>query len=365
MEKIIYDVLDTIEKAGFEAYIVGGYVRDFLMKKKSLDIDICTNARPKDLMLLFASYQAMALECGNVSVQSKNYKFEITTYRKEIKYIDNRKPEEIEYIDKLSEDIKRRDFTVNTICMNKEGKITDLLSGKADIKKKIIRSLGDPNLKLEEDSLRIMRAIRFATVLKFKLDPKLKEAIKNNKDLLKNLSYERKKEELTKVFASENKKYGVGLLKELNLLTSLDLVNIEYVLRTNDLIGMWSLITKEDTYPFSKHEKPLIKEIKDLMDLDLSDPFVLYKYGIYSSSIAADLKKQNKKKIIKKYNNLQVKDKNEIKIKAEDICQILNKEPGKFLKDIFEDLEKQIIIRKLKNEEKALKDYIISKYDML
>ena len=163
--------------------------------------------------------------------------------------------------DTLEEDITRRDFTVNSICMDKDGKIIDLLNGKKDLNKKIIRTIGDASFKIKQDSLRILRAIRFASCLNFKIEDSLKKAIKENKDLLKTLSYERKKEELTKIFTSDNKAYGVKLLKELDLLDVLELTNIDNVLRTKDLIGMWSTITVNDNYPFTKKEKELINNM--------------------------------------------------------------------------------------------------------
>lgn len=362
MEKVVYNVLDKIEQNGFKAYIVGGYVRDYLRKIKSNDVDICTSARPKDLMEIFKDYCVVPLEYGNVILEGKEHTFEITTFRKDITYKNNRKPVTIEYIDSLDEDILRRDFTINSICMDKEGKIIDLLDAKKDLNKKIIKSIGDPDYKLKEDSLRIMRAVRFATTLKFKLDSELINAIKNNKEILKNLSYERKKEELNKIFTSENKLYGVKLLKELDLLDVLELKNIDNVLLTKDLIGMWSTITINNNYPFTKIEKELIKNINDLLLENINDNLVLYKYGLYSISIVCDLKKINKKKYTDKYNKLSIKDRNEIKITADEICEVLKREPGSFLKDVFDDLELNILYKKVKNNNLKIKNYLINKY---
>ena len=188
MEKIVYNVLKLLEDNNFEAYIVGGYVRDFLLNKKTKDIDICTNARPKDMMNLFNNEKITILEYGNVILEINDYKFEITTFRKDITYKDARKPVEILYIDTLDEDLLRRDFTINAICMNKDGKIIDKLNGIKDLKKRLITTIGDPDEKFEEDALRMMRAIRFASVLEFLIDEKVKKAIRNNKELLRGLS---------------------------------------------------------------------------------------------------------------------------------------------------------------------------------
>ena len=361
MNDKIKEILEMITNNGFKAYVVGGYVRDYLRKIKTNDIDICTNARVKDLMEIFKDYKVTPLEYGNILLETKDYLYEITTFRKDIDYINNRKPI-IEYVDTLEEDITRRDFTVNSICMDKDGKIIDLLNGKKDLNKKIIRTIGDPYFKIKQDSLRILRAIRFASCLNFKIEDNLKNAIKENKDLLKDLSYERKKEELTKIFTSDNKAYGIKLLKELDLLEVLELTNIDNVLRTKDLIGMWSTITINDNYPFTKKEKDLINNINKLLKEDLNDIFVLYKTGLYEINVVCDLRKLSKKKYSNKYEKLVIKDKSEINITTEEICSLLNKKPGCFLKEIYSDLEKNILLKNIKNNKEEIEKYILYNY---
>lgn len=361
MNDKIKEILEMITNKGFKAYVVGGYVRDYLRKIKTNDIDICTNARVKDLMEIFKDYKVTPLEYGNILLETKDYLYEITTFRKDIDYINNRKPI-IEYVDTLEEDITRRDFTVNSICMDKDGKIIDLLNGKKDLNKKIIRTIGDPYFKIKQDSLRILRAIRFASCLNFKIEDNLKNAIKENKDLLKDLSYERKKEELTKIFTSDNKAYGIKLLKELDLLEVLELTNIDNVLRTKDLIGMWSTITINDNYPFTKKEKDLINNINKLLKEDLNDIFVLYKTGLYEINVVCDLRKLSKKKYSNKYEKLVIKDKSEINITTEEICSLLNKKPGCFLKEIYNDLEKNILLKNIKNNKEEIEKYILNNY---
>ena len=120
MEKVIYDVLKTIEDNSYEAYIVGGFVREYLLGNQAYDVDITTNARPKDIVEIFKDYDVKLYDYGNVSFNIDKYKFDITTYRKDIKYVSNRKPEKIVYIDSLEDDLKRRDFTMNAICMDKD-----------------------------------------------------------------------------------------------------------------------------------------------------------------------------------------------------------------------------------------------------
>ena len=210
------ELIKKIKDYGFDAYIVGGYVRDYIMGRESTDVDICTNAKPKDLIKIFNNAILPKEKYGAVTIMHKNVRYEITTYRRELKY-ENRRPVEIEYTGELLEDINRRDFTINSLCMDYNGNIIDLFDGKKDINKKIIKSLGDASLKFHEDPLRILRAIRFATVLNFNLDKEVINAIKINACYLKEISYDRKKMELNKIFSCKNKKYGFKLINSLTL----------------------------------------------------------------------------------------------------------------------------------------------------
>jgi len=170
MNETALKILKKINSNGFVSYLVGGYPRDLYLGKESIDYDICTNATPKELKEIFGESVLPAEQYGSVTLMYHNTRFEITTFRKDIKYINNRKPVEIEYVDNLLDDLKRRDFTMNTMCIDSNGNLIDLLNGKEDINDRIIRTVGNAELKIYEDSLRIHRAIRFATILNFKLD---------------------------------------------------------------------------------------------------------------------------------------------------------------------------------------------------
>ena len=362
MLNVALKVLKTIEDNGFKAYIVGGFVRDYLLGIESNDVDICTNAKPSDIRNIFKNKCLPNQEYGSVVVIINNIKFEITTFRREITYLDNRKPIEFEYIDSLDEDLKRRDFTINTICMDKDKNIIDLLNGRNDLSKEEINTVGDSYSKLSEDSLRILRAVRFATILNFKLNGSIKDAIIKNKNLLRNLSYERKKEELTKIFASVHVKYGIRLLLELGLDEVLELDNLKYIKYTDDLMAIWTLLNVDSIYPFTKVEKGIMKDIRDALDEDNLDTLVLYKYGLYVNSIAASIKGNDKRQLIHKYEDLPIKELKEIKITGDEIMELLDMKPGKYLKKIFDDLEKNILLGKLENNTDEIKEYLLNKY---
>lgn len=362
MNKSILNVLKIINKNGYKSYLVGGYPRDMYMGVKSIDYDICTDATPKEIKEIFGLSVLPAEQYGSVTLIYDNKRFEITTFRKDIKYLNNRKPVEIEYINNLEDDLKRRDFTMNTMCIDSDGNLIDLLNGKSDIDNKIIKAVGDADKKVSEDSLRILRAIRFATVLNFKLDEDLKKAIKKNKSLLKSLSYFRKKEELDKIFSSPNNSYGISLIKELGISEDLELSNIEKLVPTTYLIGIWAQLDVLDKYSFNNSEKASIKEINDLLNRDILDYNNLYKYGLYISTIAAEIKGIDKKIINNMYYELPIHNKSDIKIEASQICALLNRKPDKFLKEIINDLEYKIINGELKNDCESLSKYIIENY---
>lgn len=354
------EILSKIEEYGFKAYIVGGYVRDYYMKKESSDIDICTNAKPKDLISIFEDAILPKDMYGAVTLKYKNVRFEITTFRKELEYV-NRKPVKIEYIDDLYLDIERRDFTINSLCMDLNGNIIDLFGGRKDIHKKTIKSLGNAKNKFYEDPLRILRAIRFATTLNFNLDKEVIDAIKENRIYLRQISYDRKKSELNKIFASKNIKYGITLLKGLEIDKYLD-INLDKIKCTSDILGIWAQLNVTNKYQFNKIEKNMIADISKMVENKTISKYDIYKYGLYVSSIAAEILGINKQVIVKLERNLPIHSKKEIDITTDEIIKIINKEPGAWLNKLYEDIETKIINLKLKNENNDIIDYIIKNY---
>ena len=284
-------ILSILNEYNHESYIVGGYVRDKLLNKKSNDIDICTSATPKEIMEIFPNTSSP--NYGSINITYKNTNFDITTFRKDIKYQDNRIPVKIKYIKSLKKDLLRRDFTINTLCMDKDENIIDVLKVTPDLKEKMIKTVGNPRYRLKEDALRILRAIRFATILDFEIESKTKHYLKEYAHLLKKLSYDRKKQELDKIFISPNKEKGIKLLLELNLEESLKLPNLGKVVACDDLIGIWAQLDVDEVYPFTKSEKQQMKKIRSLLQTDIHDVYNLYTYGLYISTVAYQIKKEN------------------------------------------------------------------------
>jgi len=356
------EVLKIFEDNGYVAYIVGGFVRDYLIGRKTLDIDICTNATPKEIIEIFECVKISDFSYGSVNIVYKKVKFDVTTFRKDIKYEDNRKPIKIKYISNLKDDLLRRDFTINTLCMNSNGEIIDLLNGKVDIENKLIKTVNNSKYKIKEDSLRILRAIRFATILDFEIDVKTKKSLLKYGYLLEKLSCNRKKDELTKIFSSVNKEKGRKLLLELKLDKYLGLSNLEDIVLCDDIIGIWSQLDVTNVYPFTKMEKENIMKIKELLNYKDIDEYTLYKYGLYLSTVVYDIKKKDKVVLNEKYRNLPIYNSKDINIKPMEIAIVLDRKPGSYIKDITHDLEKQIVYGTIDNTKEDIVNYIVNNY---
>ena len=200
--------IKLLNDAGFEAYAVGGIVRNSIMNLPLSDVDITTNALPHQTKEVFEQFTVIetGIAHGTVTVVLDNVPLEITTYRIEQGYSDNRHPDGVKFSTSLKEDCARRDFTINAICYNPQTGIADFYGGREDISKKIIRCVGDADLRFKEDALRILRAVRFASVLGFEIEPATRKAIFENKELLKNISAERIYTELVKLLCGKNVK---------------------------------------------------------------------------------------------------------------------------------------------------------------
>lgn len=365
MLKDAQEILKRIEEHGYEAYIVGGFVRNYCLNQTSLDVDICTNATPKEISAIFEGAIIPTEKYGAVTLIYKKIRYEITTYRKEIRYDDYRRPVEIEYVNELLDDLKRRDFTVNTICMNSKGEVIDLLNGQDDLNNKIIKTVDNAFNSLSKDVLRILRAIRFATSLNFDLDEDVKKAIIDNAHLLSKLSYTRKKEELTKIFTSPNKIYGISLLNQFKLGQYLELSNLESLKPVDDILGIWAQLNVLDIYPFNNAERDTITKIMEILSKEEINDYTLYQYGSYVSSIAASIKGINKKEIMQRYNNLPIKGRGDIELNINTICNELNMSPGPWIKEVYRILEENIINGTLKNIEEDIKKYVLNKIDSI
>ena len=248
------------------------------------------------------------------------------------------------------------------MCIDKDGKQIDLIGAKQDLDNKIIRTVGNPKQSLKEDALRILRAIRFAATLNFTIEPKLKTYIKKYGYLLKKISKDRKKDELDLIFSSPNKAYGIELLIDLKLTEHLEIPNLKKAKITPSMIVTWAQLDALDKYNFNTIEKESIRKINEVKDKDLLDNHTLYNYGLYTCTMAAELNGVDKKLLNEKYAKIPIKSRLDIAITPMEICDLLNKKAGSFLKTILSDLENQLLDGKLNNDKEELINYIIENY---
>lgn len=219
LPEAVLKTLNDFDKKGFEIYVVGGAVRDLLMGKIVYDWDFTTNATPEEILKIIPDgfYDNIFGTVGLI-VENFDKPFEITTFRTEYGYSDNRRPDKISWGKTLEEDLKRRDFTINAMAINKDLKIIDLYDSRKDIKNKILRAVGDPNERFNEDALRMMRAVRIAGELDFTIEEKTLDAIKTNASLINKIAKERVKTELFKILKSNNPYKGIIKFKECGLM---------------------------------------------------------------------------------------------------------------------------------------------------
>ena len=202
-------ILSRLEEAGYEAYCVGGAVRDALLGRRAGDWDVTAGAPPEAVLALFAPDAfPTGLQHGTVTVGGGNG-VEVTTFRRDGRYLDNRHPDHVEFTGSLEEDLARRDFTVNAIAMSLRGEITDPFGGRADLERGVLRAVGEAEKRFEEDALRILRGLRFAAKLGFEIESGTADAIRRCAPLLKNIAPERIQTELTGILCGE---YAAGTL---------------------------------------------------------------------------------------------------------------------------------------------------------
>ena len=212
LPKEIVHMIRTIEDAGFEAYAVGGCVRDSILGRHPEDWDLTSNASRAALEVLFPGAKIVNKKLGVMRLSEGDVKADIAAYRIDGEYKDYRRPETVIFTEEISEDLRRRDFTMNAIAVSPDRGMVDPYRGRDDIESRLIRGIGDPRVRFEEDALRILRAIRFSSQLNFEIDADTFQAMKERAGLLRHISRERILEEFTKIVIAPNSGKGLRLL---------------------------------------------------------------------------------------------------------------------------------------------------------
>ncbi len=376
------NILKKLHDSGYEAFFVGGYVRDMLLSIKSTDIDITTSALPEEVISLFKNVKETGKKYGSVTILKEEFKYEVTTFRSDGEYYDNRHPENVEYTTNLKSDLERRDFTINALVMDSDEVIHDFYNSKEDINNKIIKTINDPFKRFEEDSLRILRAFRFVSKLGFNIDLKTLDAIKELGYLIKNISIERVMVELNKIFRGKyrNKalKYMIetGIDKELyGISEGLSFIsNLDIELEPLEAFIICFIFNDiEDEWRFSNKHYRLIDQILLLQEVtkdDVFNKFIVYVNGLdaclLSNKLSVILGYKDQEEFIRKLEReLPIKDVCDLEFKGQDILWLTTLKKKSVIGKVVDDLKFNVIMGYMPNEYDVLKEYALKKVEEL
>lgn len=366
------NILEKFNEAGYEAYFVGGCVRDYLLNDDFSDIDITTNALPDEVKKIFRKSIDTGIQHGTVTILINGDSFEVTTFRTEDDYIDHRTPEKVEFVSDLKEDLDRRDFTINAMALDSKGKLYDYHCGEKDLRNKIIKTVNNPNERFFEDALRMLRAFRFSSKLGFEIEENTLKAIKNNAELIKFVSIERIVNEFRKLLTGKGNKRSLELLldsKLNNYIPFLDEISeiIDFLYYT--FCQSLYILSNINDISFEKLKELKLsnKEIKQVKIYEkINKDFIgnvpleiiLYNYDIEDVAFIASYFKYCDKEDIEKIK-LPIESFNDIAITSMEIISIIDMPAGPWIKEIIKKLEEDIILSKIDNTRKDILDFLM------
>jgi tRNA nucleotidyltransferase (CCA-adding enzyme) len=384
-------VLAKLENAGYEAYFVGGSVRDYLLNKPIHDIDIATSATPSEMKQIFSKTIDLGIEHGTILVLYKNHSYEITTFRTESEYIDYRRPKEVSFIRSLKKDLERRDFTINAMAMDKQGKIFDLFDGQKSLQVREIKTVGNADERFREDALRIMRAVRFVSQLDFTIEKHTLNAIMGLAFLLENIAVERKRTEFEKLLTGLNRKKAMEVIIKTGLFKFLPgLKNrkealqkcLEFNFKDLSLNEMWTLLMyclelkDKAAENFLREWRLPVKQIRELQSnlkflyLRLQKEWTIQ--SLYSADIETvksveqlylAINKTNDREAIclleSAYMNLPIKKRTDLDVNGSDLMEWFNKQGGSWINEYFFMIEQAVLEGKVENMKLNIKEWLL------
>lgn len=380
-------ILDIFEKNGFEAYFVGGSVRDALLGKPINDIDIATSAFPEEVKSIFKKTIDVGIQHGTVVVLFHSEPYEVTTFRTESGYQDYRRPDEVTFVRSLEEDLKRRDFTINAFAMDQKGVIKDFFQGLTDLDDKVIRAVGDPFERFSEDALRIMRAIRFQSQLNFEIEKETFQAIVESAPLLSKIAVERIHIEFVKLMLGSAMAKALLNFIEADLYSYCpglaqseeDLRNLAaFPLRVKNEVQIWTLLgyylnlSGQDLGRFMKkwkssneimkQSKKTLQALYDRIDQNGWRALNLYQSGQQAVEdaeyLVSGLQDSHDMDLARQlYTELPIKSKDDMAINGHNLIELSSRRPGKWVGDLLDDLEEKILLSELENNRDVLIAY--------
>lgn|SRR5690625_2737176 len=382
-------IIEQIEQANEEAYFVGGCVRDLLLKRPIKDIDIATSAKPEKIQQIFKQVIPVGIEHGTVIVRYNHRSYEVTTFRVDGQYSDNRHPDEVQFINSIDEDLKRRDFTMNALAMDKDGEIIDLFSGRKDIKRRQIRTVGDGYERFMEDALRMVRAIRFASQLGFAIESETLQNIIALRENISHIAIERITNELTKLFAGDFVNQGINYLKQTKLDQYLPIFkehpqilqriphlheplhsfaeviallhNLEPTVRVSAWAKAWKTsnrIEREAIFLTEALQNYQMHGLNEWLVYQLPE-HLLEGFWRLVENIFPD-KKFQRTQLVQLKQSLPIQAKTDLAINGSDIIALFPAiKQGPWIREMITSLEKKVVQQELPNDRKVLKEWIL------
>lgn len=377
-------VLQKIQAAGFEAYFVGGCVRDVLLHQPIHDVDIATSAYPSEIKELFSRTIDIGIEHGTVLVLWQDEQYEVTTFRTESTYQDFRRPDQVTFVRSLAEDLKRRDFTMNALALAENGTIIDLFNGLSDINQKIVRAVGDANERFHEDALRMMRGLRFISQLDFTMAPDTLAAIEKHSQLLSFISIERIRIEWEKLVLGRARNRALRLFLATNCFLycpqfEQQIEGLQKFIelpekQLTEVQAAWTLlmdcldVPERQFVAFFKEWKlsnETIKQIqKTYQGLQFRKHFPWNRWMVYTLGAEVVLRVES----LLAYYNLEqsfvaieelvqllpIESLKDLQVNGHDLQHTFQKKPGKWLSDTLHFLEKQVVEGAVANQKVEL-----------
>lgn len=387
-------VLKQLNDAGYTAYFVGGMVRDTVLGYEIYDADITTDALPEDVLALFDKTVATGLQHGTVTVVIDGVNVEVTTFRLDGEYLNNRHPDGVIFTRSLALDLARRDFTINAMAQALDGTMIDPFNGRADLEAGVIRAVGEPKKRFEEDALRILRGIRFVAKLGFDVEEETLKAMKACSHLLANLSLERIRKEFEGMIESNNRGQAFKLMHDYELfhaipyfsifdqypvtaLAAIDDFKLMLLLATHHLADSTSFVA---SYPLTKEEKKLIEDLRaidshysccDELDDQHLAMLLQYKFGIETlrlkekfAYIVNIIVAHHTQRPYKSGDfsftpyDLPIECRADLGIQPEEIIKLSKKAPGAWLNNLLTHIEEAVVLRKIENTRESILKWI-------
>lgn len=369
------EIILKLKASGFEAYLVGGAVRDFLLGKNPKDFDVATSAEPVQVKELFDRTVDTGIQHGTVLVLANGTGVEVTTFRTEGNYTDNRRPDSVNFVKSLEEDLKRRDFTINAMAMTENQELVDLFGGRKDLEEKLIRAVGQPEERFQEDALRMLRAVRFSGQLDFSIDEQTLAAIKNNAVLIRSIAVERIKIELDKILANHHAARSIDYLHRSGLsghLPSGEIFHIDWkdFKPTGDPLSGWLYAlwqNKKDVqtlagYKLSNEEKSSLTKALEAAETEIWNQWTYYRFTLRELELAAELTNRQENPVLQK-SGLPIQTKSDLAVNGRDLMEWSGKKAGPWLKDLLSNIEQQVVCNELENEKDKIKEWFLSEYN--